>query len=96
VDNDPFDKGSGSRLPTLGDTMRAGHHLAIHCLDCRRSAVVTPAHLAQRVGEGFAVVDLYRRRLLKCTSCGSRNATIRAYDQHAPFSPGWHTRPGAD
>ena len=47
-----------------------------------------PAPLALRVGEDFPVVDLYRRRLLKCTACGSRNATIRVYDPHAPFYAG--------
>jgi hypothetical protein len=67
-----------SRLPTLADTMRQNHELAIHCCDCRHSTVVS------HVGEDFAVVDLYRRRLLKCTACGSHNATIRLSDPHAP------------
>lgn len=78
-------------LPTLGDAMRAGHQLAVHCLDCRRMAVVNPADLARRLGESFAVVDLSRRGLLKCTACGSRSATIRVSDPHAPFTPGWQT-----
>ncbi len=84
-----------SRLPTLGDMMRDGAELAVYCLDCRHMAIVKPAELAPRVGEGFAVVDLYRRRLLRCSACGSRNATIRHSDPHAPFTPGWHTRKGA-
>ncbi len=82
-----------SRLPTLADTARLGRELAIYCLDCRHSAIVAPLPLALRVGEDFPVVDLYRRRLLKCSACGSRNATIRTSDPHAPFTPGWHTRP---
>jgi hypothetical protein len=82
-------------LPTLADTMRQHHELAIYCSDCRHSAILAPLSLAQRVGEDFPVVDLYRRHLLKCTACGSRNATIRVSDPHAPFTPGWHTRPSA-
>ena len=77
-------------LPTLADAMQQRHELAIYCCDCR--AVVSPVPLAQRVGEHFPVVDLYRRRLLKCTACGSRNATVRVSDPHAPMTPGWHTR----
>jgi hypothetical protein len=83
---------ASSRLPTLADMMRDGAELAIYCCDCRHSTVVSPVPLALRVGEDFSVVDLYRRRLLKCTACGSKNATIRHYDPHAPFTPGWHTR----
>jgi hypothetical protein len=77
-----------SRLPTLGDAERSGENLAIHCLDCRRAVVLTPAALALRAGEDFPVVDLYRRRRLKCTACGSRNATIRVSLRNPPLASG--------
>jgi DNA-directed RNA polymerase subunit RPC12/RpoP len=68
---------AASGLPTLADTVQQCHELAIYCCDCSHKALVSPVPMAQRVGEDFPVVDLYRRRLLKCTQCGSRNATIR-------------------
>jgi hypothetical protein len=33
--------------------------------------------LVGKLGPDFIAIDLYRRRLLKCTRCGSRKATIR-------------------
>lgn len=80
-------------LPTLGYMIRDGGEIAVHCLDCYHFSVAKPAALAARVGEDLPVIDLYRLRLLKCSACGSRNATVRHSNPHAPFSPGWHTRP---
>lgn len=58
-------------------------------------AVVNPTDLARRLGESFPVIDLSRRGLLKCTARGSKSATIRLSDPHAPFTPGWQSRAGA-
>jgi hypothetical protein len=44
--------------------------LSVHCLRCRRKAVLLPMSLAMRVGTNYPLEGIYRR--LVCKRCGGR------------------------